>query len=680
MKSDVIDYSAAPDRPVDYISVAETIAQSYPDPVAAGIDSTAHGVQKDALQNGWDARRTKRSTLHFRFELARTANGNFLLMQDDGIGLTGKVWSRNQLDRLDETGKELPEEDRWARFESFGFMREAAGGIGSRGQGKFLFIHASKDHEILYETFIDSGKYRLGATRAFRTKCPPLHWDGSAGKSVLRNRTGLSALAQPGTRVIICDPKPDLVRAIKKGAFLRAIEDTWWRNIEKKRAVITVTVDSKDMVAAVPDVFPLPAKDSRGALKLNGTDIKFWRPDLGKLGLPGGGKFKTFELCFRNDCTVPEDLRGVAVLHYGMKVATILPQYLPKELHDGLYGFVEFDEQVDGELRRRENQKPNHYDLVWTKLLPKAIRQVVRDQMLEFAQTKLGQGVSSAQSARQLQSDAEELALRELTDACKELGIDFTRPGVMKPPKPPTPTIPRPLGVMFHDFIWPNADTRRVEHGERVEFDLASFNSTATTFADCELTAHVFAAKGGNSIKRVEKTIIDLAPNSMDILAHHVLIFDAATYPAGTYVIRATLRDSAGYEIDSQGVRLYIAQDPPFRAPFDFVPADWSGVPSWRNVTHTFSPTPEPKLTYNYKHPRYVDAEGAGTPEDLAFYLYGLSVQGIIQLALFASRDAGKGYPKVFDGKKLTSADPYEVAEDLHRVQGLLMAGWRSAG
>ncbi len=680
MKANGIDYSGAPDRPVDYISVAETIAQSYPDPLLPDIDSTTHGVQKDALQNGWDARRTRRSTVHFRFEIARTSKGTFLMMEDDGIGLTGKVWSRDNLDKLDASGKELPEEDRWARFESFGFMRETAGGIGSRGQGKFLFIHASKDHEILYETLVDSGKYRVGATKAFRTKCPPLHWEGSSAKSLLKDRTSLAPLDHAGTRVIICEPSPDLIRAIKKGSFIKAIEETWWRNIEKKRAVITVIDGAKQQTATVPDIFPLPPKESRGAPKFNGTDVKLWRPDLTKLTLPGGGKFKTFELCFRNDRTVPEEIRGVAVLHYGMKVATIAPQYLPKELDDGIYGFVEFDEQVDSELRRRENQKPNHYDLVWTRLLPKTIRQLVRDQILEFARTKLGQGVSAEQSARQLQSDAERLALRELTDACKELGIDFNRPGGIKPPKPPLPPPPRPYGVMFHAFDWPTSGTRRVEHGERVEFDLLLFNTTTSAFDDCELTAHVFAAKGGNSIHAIVKKMkVQLSPDSSDTVGHYVVLFDAATYPAGAYVVRAVLRDKQGYELDSQGVRVYVAQDPPFRAPFDFVARDWSGVPAWKNVAHTFSPTPDPKLTYNFKHPRYVDAESAGTPEELAFYLYGLSVQGIIQFSLFLAKDGGKSFPKIFDAKKLSSADAYEVAEDLHRVQGLLMASWKQA-
>ena len=43
-----IDWSDARSRPANYIQICESIAHSYPDGVA-------HGVQKDALQNGMDA-------------------------------------------------------------------------------------------------------------------------------------------------------------------------------------------------------------------------------------------------------------------------------------------------------------------------------------------------------------------------------------------------------------------------------------------------------------------------------------------------------------------------------------------------------------------------------------------------------------------------------------------------
>jgi hypothetical protein len=230
---------------------------------------------------------------------------------------------------------------------------------------------------------------------------------------------------------------------------------------------------------------------------------------------------------------------------------------------------------------------------------------------------------------------------------------------------------------MFHEFQWPTSGTRRVEHGQQVEFDLLLFNTTETGFENCDLTAHVFAARGGNSLRSVLRTKMNLpAQTTAHTVGHFQVRFDNKTFPAGVYVVRATLRDQEGYELDSQAVRVYVAQDPPFRAPFDFVPEDWSGYPSWRSVSHTFSPAPDPKLTYNYKHPRYLDAEMAGT-EDLGYYLYGLSVQGIIQYSLFLARDGGRAYPKVYDKKKIASGDPCEIAEDLHKVQGLLMASWK---
>ncbi len=332
------DYKKGRERAVDYIGVAETIAQSYPDPLVPGMESTAHGVQKDAIQNGWDNRRSKKATLHFEFSLVKNGHGQFLALEDDGAGLTGKVWSREKLNKLEDEGKELPPEERWARFESFGFMREAAGGIGSRGQGKFLFIHASKGKEIVYETQFPDGSYRVGATKASRMGCPMLHWEGKSAVTKLTERTGLSPIHHVGTRVVICDVNATTAKAIKDGTFRRAIEETWWRNIQKGRAKIVVTADGKQAMAEAPSIYSIPKKGSMGRLKHQGKDVKVWRPDVSKLRLPDGGRFKAFEVCYRNDLPVAEELKGIAVLHYGMKVATIYPQYLPKEISDGFSG------------------------------------------------------------------------------------------------------------------------------------------------------------------------------------------------------------------------------------------------------------------------------------------------------------------------------------------------------
>ena len=48
MQTLTVDFADGRQRPADYINICRNIADSYP----AGI---AHGIQKDAIQNGLDA-------------------------------------------------------------------------------------------------------------------------------------------------------------------------------------------------------------------------------------------------------------------------------------------------------------------------------------------------------------------------------------------------------------------------------------------------------------------------------------------------------------------------------------------------------------------------------------------------------------------------------------------------
>ena len=154
MEMGKLDWSGARGRPADYIQICETIADTYP-------KGRAHGVQKDAIQNGWDVV-VGDKPLIFTFELCENERGRFLAMTDSNTtGLTGRV-----ITRPEEYLNELPEEERWARFESFAFTKQDPDAIGARGQGKFVFLAASKQYTMLYETLRNDKVYRLGITRS----------------------------------------------------------------------------------------------------------------------------------------------------------------------------------------------------------------------------------------------------------------------------------------------------------------------------------------------------------------------------------------------------------------------------------------------------------------------------------------------------------------------------------
>src|SRR3990172_10617400 len=97
-----------------------------------------HGVQKDALQNAWDARVEKKNARGWSatFELMKFDGGNnFFVITDRGTtGLTGRVL------KTEELQEDLPLEEKWGRFENVAFTKAASEeALGSRGRGKFIF-------------------------------------------------------------------------------------------------------------------------------------------------------------------------------------------------------------------------------------------------------------------------------------------------------------------------------------------------------------------------------------------------------------------------------------------------------------------------------------------------------------------------------------------------------------
>ena len=456
-----MDWAGSRTRPANYIEICHTIADSYPD--------LAHGVQKDALQNAFDAVKGS-GPLRFRFEVIENERGRFFAMQDAGtVGLTGSV-------RFAAEYEDLVEEDRWAKFESFGFTKTDPDAIGARGQGKFVFLAASADHTMAYETLRDDGVYRLGVTRATTTDCPMKHWEEEEAKAELRKLMGIEPLSTIGTRVLIVAPVPLLVGALRNGDFANAIAETWFRRLEKRQADITVGVDGVETMVSPRRPFPLPSRDSER--------FKVWIRE-GDVIKAGGKAFRIKRLHVVRQMTgrVPEDMRGVAVTHFGMKIEPLQMQLVDAAVRDSIVGYVEFDRRLDQELRRGENQYPNHYGLNWRRAIPRAIRVYVETQLEEFGHEKLGLGTDRRERRARQKTDAEAWALRELSIAGADLDLLAGRRGRRRqsPDPPPPPPSEKVLGLRFRGLVFPDPDIEpRVNWGMRFErFGLDAFNRSA---------------------------------------------------------------------------------------------------------------------------------------------------------------------------------------------------------
>ena len=114
----------------NYITICNTIADSYPEGIA-------HGLQKDAIQNALDARKGK-GLVRVEFKVVKNRRDEtFLTFKDSNTtGLTGDV-VKNVSDY-----KTLKRDDHWARFEGFGYTKLTL--MRSEQEGKensFFFAH-----------------------------------------------------------------------------------------------------------------------------------------------------------------------------------------------------------------------------------------------------------------------------------------------------------------------------------------------------------------------------------------------------------------------------------------------------------------------------------------------------------------------------------------------------------
>ncbi len=614
-------------RPTNYIQICHNIADSYP-------QGTPHGVQKDAIQNGIDAVKGK-GPLKVHFELIRNMKGCFFTITDSNTtGLSGPV-----LD-IDEYDSNLSEDANWARFESFAFTKSRTDAIGARGQGKFIFLNSSKDYTMYYDTFRDDGVYRLGGTQAQAVGCPILPpsdeepWEGKRGAIELMERCGLEPLSIPGARIIIVDPIDDLLTELQKGKFIQAIQETWVRAIEKNRAIITVSDGENSIEVKLPQPYPLPNKDS--------IEHKVWI--LGKnfedndikLSSNEHFKIKRFHAVYLNTSKVPDYMRGIAIIHFGMKICSLEPTLFPPHVRERVTGFIELDDLLDKELRKGENQHPNHYDLKWRRRLPHAIKQYIRNQLNEFGKNKLGLGVDPREIKKRRRNSAEEWAMRQLQKYAGDLDMFGAKGKKHTPPKPIPPTPLKIVGISINNFSYPVPEIApRVNWGHKfVELNVTVCNKSSES-----RELHVsFSVLQGDSLvlPKVDHKLITLEPGSSKSFGPFDIDIDKEQFAEpGEYRLKATLLDGiSGDRIDSVARRFWVEKDPPLRQPFQIeLQRSFPEPYERRQWIISGAINNSPTLYVNAGHPAYKDAED-DEEEKLNDYMFQIILEGAMNFIL----------------------------------------------
>ena len=612
------------ETPINWLNLIMQIVDGYRTQ-GRGI---AHGVQKDAVQNSWDARiDLKGRGWKIRFELLSNAQKTLFAFTDEGTcGLTGRVLEKQEME------EDLPEQERWGRFESLAFTKSTQGNIvplGSRGRGKFIFVGASKDHSVFYDSLRPDGTYRLGSRTVKKTSSPIRAWNNSQAKQELVQLSAglLEPLTKPGTRIAIENPIRELVDSVRSGGFAEFIGETWWEIIAKYGAKIVVSFDGKEAEVKVPRHFIPHEEDS--------DQVKVWIQQNVKLS-SGGSEYliKRLHIVSKKN-GVDEALRAVAIQRGGMKVCSIEPRYMPQELTDSIYGFITFGKEA--ELQLLKDESPEHYGFDFRIGLPKAIRHYVEEEIEKFAHQKLGWRTDTRAIRREKQRKAERAALLEINRIAKVLGLGHgIGPGKLR-----TKSVKRPwkkVRIQLPEMQFPREDDLRVNYGESVKN--ISVRVVNDLRQDVAVRLKLFLRQGDKPMQTfVDEDLSIHARGSSKSFGPFGIKFTREKYPTigkVTLVARiiSTMQQNKGETLDEERVSFYLEEDPPPRGIFeDCIPSEWdTNDPDVGRLMGDDEPGERGGVIvhYNPRHPAYAAVEDSDA--DAAAYLFRLMAHILLRL------------------------------------------------
>lgn len=649
------------------IEVRRTV-RNWPEDVRAIVDGyrantiISHAVQKDAIQNAWSARKNRKGKgWSFTFELMEAKDRKFLLMTDEGTtGLTGRVLSPEEYEM------DLPGTERWGRFEGVAFTQpRAERTLGSRGRGKFIFVGASEEYTILYDTMRDDGTYRFGFRTVIRTESPVAAYDGDEGKKKLREMTGnlIEPLSSVGTRVIIVSPVDELVEEIKSERFLRHIGETWWEIIQKYDATIRVKAGGREQLAGIPKEFDLRDDDSR--------KFKVWIKKNQRIAAGFREvRIKNLHIVYNAGGTVPEDIRGVAIQRDGMKICVIEPKYMGREIAERLYGYINFDPDTEEVLL--EDEGIEHYSYDFRRSVPGAIKRLVEDEMMRFAQEKLGYGVDAREVRRQQQRNAERRALTAANAFARALGIG-AGPGVTREGTGGE-RVPKKVRIQMEELSLPRPADLRINYGETVgNIGVRVVNDDDR---DIDMRMKLFLRYYDKVLKVFIERDVRVAAHSTseDFGPFAEMMTEAGYSDRGKYTIVARIvslmEEDKGAELDYKTKSFYLEEDPPMRGLFERCEAfgfpDEEPIKFWMGYSE-YGSERGLILYYNLSHPGYTPV--SENEEDLAEYILRIAGQEICRYDLMQENSI------LF--QKEQRNDPQEILKEERKVVGELVYTFR---
>lgn len=334
----------------------QAIADNYKAKIAHDL-WLADGLQKDAIQNCWDARLDQKhgESWECGFSLINLNDKKALCITDSGTsGLNGTKFHYKE-ELISILSKNEPTED-LAYFLNSNWSGKSAEQGGNRGRGKTLFLAASGDKRIFFDSFRSSdnnyvcGELFLDTDKQVKFR---LYYDRK-GETLFKELTdgAVASLKKSGTRIFIVNPDSLIKQAVENGALLSFISNSRWETIKKYKAKIFVDRGGKREYASLLHWY----KDD-----LEGVISKEFPPEI----IREGTQYKTKKLVLRYapGLNMPEVVRGIAVQRGGMTIERLLADELVhEEGMSDIYGWVEMESTPLEKQMKELCEGPEHFD------------------------------------------------------------------------------------------------------------------------------------------------------------------------------------------------------------------------------------------------------------------------------------------------------------------------------
>jgi hypothetical protein len=569
-------------RSVNLGKTDENIADQYP--------NIFEGIQKDAAQNSWDAKITKKGRdwkLIFKYIHDR----NILVIEDFG------TFGMNK--------------ERWSNYQSLWDTTKAEeSSLGARGQGKFLFHYFSAEKLVLTETIDEQGQYRFsyGTTD---------EWD-ETNKNLNDFIPGANNLDHQGTRIWIMNVKKELLEdLLNYNEFIKYIVSTWWEIMRNYEATFIVDFNGVERKVSLPE-FPKVVKENH----FEGVRIKDF------------GKIKNLRLFYCNN-KVPEHFNGIAIQRGGMTIIRLSVK-AEDSIKAKIYGYCNFDEKLESELKKVE--QPNHFGFT-NKREWNHTKEYIIGKVDEFVQ-EITPKKQKVMIEDKFLNEAAKIVNELFAQYAPELA-DSPKGRIPRPPKPSKPPKPK-LPVRIDVF---RGNAKEFKYNETLKTECEIINETDLKK---ELYFYLEISHKRGAIKHKAKYFVEIDTSGRYTFNIPLIDFNEKIDKKGEYKAVGILKESKSNEqLDKRSFSFYLEQEPPppgkaFMAKFDIiVTAKNLFFEKWRNLPINDKGT----IRVIWDHPDFVhvrERRSSKKAQKIEIFLYLIKIgldEGIKELTVFKNNE-----------------------------------------